>query len=95
MASVEDAILETLAGVPEGKSIAPDEVAKAIDLERWRRILPRVKAAAVGLARLGRIDVLRHNKAVDPSQPIKGVYRLRTRSLEAEDAGQSKASSDL
>jgi hypothetical protein len=80
MASVEDAILDALAGVPGGKSIPPDQVAKAIDLERWRRILPQVKAAAVGLARIGKVDILRHNKPVDPAEPIKGVYRLRAAS---------------
>ncbi len=77
MASLEDAILEALAVVPPRKSIAPDQVAKAIDLERWRRVLPKVKAAAIGLARTGRIDILRHNKPVNPAEPVKGVYRLR------------------
>jgi hypothetical protein len=77
MASIEDAILDALAAAPAGKSIAPDQVAKAIDLERWRRVLPQVKSAAVGLARLGQVDILRHNKPADPMSPIKGVYRLR------------------
>jgi hypothetical protein len=85
MASVEDAILDALAGIPAGKSIPPDQVAKAIDLERWRRILPQVKAAAVGLARTGKVDILRHNKPVNPAEPIKGVYRLRTTVPSAED----------
>jgi hypothetical protein len=77
MASVEDAILDALAVVAAGKSIAPDQVAKAIDLDGWRRMLPQVKSAAVGLARVGKVDILRHNKPVDPEAPIKGVYRLR------------------
>lgn len=77
MASVEDAILDAVAAVPAGKSVAPDQVAKAVDLERWRRVLPQVKAAAIGLARAGRLVILRHNKPVDPAEPIKGVYRLR------------------
>lgn len=77
MASFEDAILDTLAIAPPGKSIAPDDVAKALDPEGWRRVLPKVKAAAVGLARIGKLDILRHNKPVDPLQSIKGVYRLR------------------
>lgn len=77
MASVEDAILDALAVVPAGKSIAPDQVAKAIDLDGWRRVLPQVKSAAVGLARIGKLDILRHNKPVNPAEPIKGVYRLR------------------
>ena len=84
MASFEDAILEALAVVPAGKSIAPDQVAKAIDLERWRRVLPLVKAAAIGMARAGQVDILRHNKPVDPAVPIKGVYRLRSH-VAAED----------
>ncbi len=84
MASLEDAILEALSAVPSGKSIAPDQVAKAIDLERWRRVLPQVKSAAVGLARAGQVDILRHNKPVDPGEPIKGVYRLRTHVAAAE-----------
>jgi hypothetical protein len=78
MGSIEDAILHALAATPVGKSLAPDEVAKAIDLEQWRRLLPQVKATAVGLARAGRVVILRHNKPVDPAQPIKGVYRLRS-----------------
>lgn len=77
MASFEDAILDALAAAPTGKSIAPDDVAKALDPEGWRRALPKVKAAAVGLARMGKLDILRHNKPVDPLQPVRGVYRLR------------------
>jgi len=77
MASIEDAILEAVAVAPAGKSVAPDQVAKAIDLERWRRVLPQVKAAAIGLARADRVVILRHNKPVDPAAPIKGVYRLK------------------
>ena len=77
MASFEDAILDALAAAPAGKSIAPDDVAKALDPEGWRRALPKVKAAAVGLARVGKLAILRHNKPVDSQQTVKGVYRLR------------------
>ena len=74
---IEDAIFAMLAAVPAGKSIDPSNVAKSLDPEGWRRLLPPVKATAVGLARIGKLDVLRHNKPVDPTAPIKGVYRLR------------------
>jgi hypothetical protein len=74
---MEDAILEMLAAAPAGKSVAPDEIAKAFDAQGWRRALPKVKAAAVGLARAGKLDILRHNRPVDPHQLVKGVYRLR------------------
>jgi hypothetical protein len=78
MASIEDALLDALAAAPAGKSLSPDEVAKALDPVGWRRRLPQVKAAAVGLGRAGKLVILRHNKPVDPFQPIKGVYRLRS-----------------
>jgi hypothetical protein len=73
---IEDAILQQLADVPAGKSIDPANVAKALQPERWQRILPQVKAVAVGMARQGRLVILRHNKPADPDS-FKGVYRLK------------------
>ena len=73
---IEDTILGQLAGLPAGKSIDPSAVAKALDAEGWRRMLPQVRSTAVGLARIGKLVILRHNKPADPSA-FKGVYRLR------------------
>jgi hypothetical protein len=73
---VETAIFALLEPLPAGKSIDPSQVARAVDPEAWRRILPQVKATAVGLAREGRLHILRHGKPVDPNG-FKGVYRLR------------------
>ena len=75
MTSPEDAILGLLAKAAPGKSVSPEDVARAMDPEAWRRLLPRVRAAAVGLARAGRIVILRHGKPADPDR-FKGVYRL-------------------
>ena len=75
-ASVEDTIFTLLADVPAGKSISPEDVARAIDNEGWRRLLPQVRAAAVGLARQEKLVITRHNKPADPNS-FKGVYRLR------------------
>ena len=74
--SIEDAILSLLAERGPGKSIDPSEAARAVDAEGWRRLLPQVRATAVGLARQGRLAILRHGKPVDP-EGFKGVYRLR------------------
>lgn len=74
--SVEEAILAALAAAPVGKSIDPAEVAKTVQPERWQRALPQVRAAAVGLARAGRIVILRHGKPADP-ETFKGVWRMR------------------
>ena len=73
---IEDAILSALADVPPGKSVDPAEVAKTLQPERWQRVLPQVRAEAVGLARAGRLTILRHGKPADPDT-FKGVWRMR------------------
>ncbi len=73
---IEQAILRLLAARDAGKSICPSEAARALDGEGWRRLMPRVRAAAVGMARQGRLVITRHNRPVDPNA-FKGVYRLR------------------
>ena len=75
-ASIEDAIFSLLAALPAGKSVSPEEVAKAVDAEGWRRLLGQVRGTAVGLARIGRLVITRHGKPADPDK-FKGVYRLR------------------
>ena len=74
--AVEAAIFDLLGKVPAGKSVSPEDVARAADPEGWRRILGHVRATAVGLARQGRLVILRHNRPADP-EDFKGVYRLR------------------
>ncbi|HYG27762.1 MAG TPA: DUF3253 domain-containing protein [Caulobacteraceae bacterium] len=73
---IEDAILEHLGKAAPGKTIDPADVAKALQPERWQRMLPQVRATAVGLARAGRIVITRHGKPADPDT-FKGVWRMR------------------
>ncbi len=76
-ADVEAAIYDLLnAKVAPGKSVSPEEVARTVDPEGWRRLLGHVRAVARGLARQGKLVILRHNKPADPGD-FKGVYRLR------------------
>ncbi|WP_309606746.1 DUF3253 domain-containing protein [Phenylobacterium sp.] len=76
-ADVETAIFDLLnARIAPGKSVSPEEVARAVDPEGWRRLLGQVRAIARGLARQGKLVILRHNKPADP-ETFKGVYRLR------------------
>lgn len=75
-AAVETAIFDLLAALPAGKSVSPEEVARAVGPEAWRRQLGHVRAVAVGLARQGRLEITRHGKPADPER-FKGVYRLR------------------
>jgi hypothetical protein len=76
MSPIEETILQMLAALPPGKSLDPADVARALDAEGWRRVLPQVRATAVGLARQGKVVILRHNKPADPDA-FKGVWRLR------------------
>lgn len=75
-ADVEAAIFDLLGKLAPGKSVSPEEVARAVDPEGWRRRLGQVRATAVGLARQQRLVITRHGKPADP-ESFKGVYRLR------------------
>ena len=73
---IEDTLFEKLQGLAPGKSVSPEDVAKALDAEGWRRLLPQVRSTAIGLARAGKLVITRHGKPADPDS-FKGVYRLR------------------
>ena len=47
--AIETAIFDLLARVPAGKSVSPEDVARAADPEGWRRSLGHVRAVARGL----------------------------------------------
>ncbi len=76
MSPIEETIFNLLAALAPGKSLDPAVVAQAIEAERWQRVLPQVRSTAVGLARQGKLVILRHNKPADPDT-FKGVWRMR------------------
>lgn len=73
---IEDVIFQLLAERDAGKSICPSEVARRLEPEGWRRLMPHVRATSVGLMRQGRLVILKKGKPVDPDA-FKGVIRLR------------------
>ncbi|MDO1558174.1 DUF3253 domain-containing protein [Brevundimonas sp. 2R-24] len=73
---IESAILELLEAREPGKSICPTDAAKRLEPDNWRRMIPRVRATAVGMMRQGRLVILKKGKPVDPDA-FKGVIRLR------------------
>ncbi|WP_395670971.1 DUF3253 domain-containing protein [Phenylobacterium sp.] len=75
-AAVETAIFDLLSKVAPGKSVSPEEVARVVEPEAWRRLLGHVRATAIGLARQGKLVILRHNKPADPDD-FRGVWRMR------------------
>ena len=77
---IETAIFEKLAKADPkgvgGKSIEPSDVAKDLQPEQWQRMLPKVRACALGLMRQGKLTITKKGKPVDPNA-VKGVIRLR------------------
>ncbi|HSV03457.1 MAG TPA: DUF3253 domain-containing protein [Phenylobacterium sp.] len=73
-AAIEAAIFQLLSA--GAKSISPEEVARAVDPDGWRRQLSHVRGAAAALARQRRLVILRHGKPADPDD-FKGVWRMR------------------
>lgn len=74
---IEAAILRLAAERGPAGSICPSEVARALGTD-WRPLLGPVRREAAGLARAGRIDILRKGKVIPPDA-VKGVIRLRIR----------------
>ena len=72
---IEAAILSLLEKRGAGKSICPSEAAREAFPDTWRDHMRHVRAAAIHLAREGRIVITRKGKPVDPDD-FKGVYRL-------------------
>jgi hypothetical protein len=64
------------AALEEAGSISPQQAAQLMDAENWRARLSEVRAAALRLAKEGRLEILRKGKAVAP-EGVKGVIRLR------------------
>lgn len=80
--NLEETLMALLETLEPGASINPNQVAQFFnnqantDPQRWRRELGKVRAIALGLARQGKIEILRKGKPIDP-QDLKGIYRLR------------------
>lgn len=78
--AIRASILELLARRDAGKTICPSEVARALDAEDWRALMPSVRDVAVMLAREGAIDITQGGVPLDPDAPLRGAIRLRRRS---------------
>ena len=73
---VREAILTLTAAKGAGKTIAPEDAAKAISPEHFVRVLKDVRAEAVRLHKAGLITIYRKGKPVEDPDTFKGVYRL-------------------
>lgn len=82
---LSDTILAMVSACAPGQSFTTDEIARTYQAENarpkdkpdaWRRFIRPAREEAIGLARAGRLTILRKGKPVDPKAPIKGVIRL-------------------
>lgn len=73
---IEAEIFNQLARKEPGKSIDPSDVAKVLQPEQWQRMMSKVRGVAVGLARAGRLVIIKKGKPVDLNA-FKGVIRFR------------------
>ncbi len=76
MDDIDQTLLRLAADRGPDKSLCPSEVARALEAQGWRRLMPAVRAAAVRMAQAGRVVITRKGKPVDPHD-FKGVYRVR------------------
>lgn len=80
-AAAEEIEARILALVQErgpGRTIAPDDVARALSGSRpdqWAPLMQPIRRVAVRLMKEGRIVILRKGRPVDPDD-FRGVYRL-------------------
>jgi hypothetical protein len=80
-ASLAETIVGLCAECGVGKTIGAADAAKAMaqisggDELAWREWFPKVRPAAVQLAKEGRIVIFRKGKPADPDD-FRGVYRL-------------------
>jgi hypothetical protein len=81
--ALEDAILELLEHRPAGHSICPSEAARAVNRDRWRRLMEPARRAARRLVAEGRLEMTQRGRVTDPSI-ARGPVRLRLSNLGKE-----------
>jgi len=75
--TIERLIVSLLDEGATASSICPSEVARAVDPESWRALMPPVRAIAADLARAGIISITQGDEVVSPSGGWRGPVRLR------------------
>lgn len=73
---VRDAILALTAARGAGKTITPEDAARAISPENFLRVMKDVRAEAIRLHKAGTVSIYRKGKPVENPDTFKGVYRL-------------------
>jgi hypothetical protein len=86
---IEERLLALLAARGPGKTLGPQDVARALGGDHpdgWGPLMQPIRRVAVRLMKQGRVVVLRKGRPVDPDD-FRGVYRL---ALPGEAPGQAE-----
>lgn len=73
---IRSAILDLLEEREGDKTICPSEVARLLDAESWRRLMPAVRIEAIAMAARGEIEIRQRGKVAIPDDGIRGPIRL-------------------
>jgi hypothetical protein len=72
--SLRETLLNLVNQRGPGKTICPSEVARALDADHWRDLMPAVRAVGTQLADEGAILILQKGQPVNP-RTAKGPIR--------------------
>ena len=75
---IRDTILHLLEQRGPSKTICPSDAARALDAEKFRALMPSVRAIAQVLVEEGKIEVTQRGEVVD-IRAARGPIRLRLR----------------
>lgn len=73
---VRDAIVGLLQNRAPLATICPSEAARALAPDAWRPLMPRVRAVAVALAKVGVLEIRSGGRTISPDQRLRGPIRL-------------------
>lgn len=87
-ARIRQVITELLQNREPPATICPSEAARALAPGGWRALMPRVREAAIALAREGKLDIRQGGQNVAPDGPLRGPIRLGRPAPDAKTTSQ-------
>ncbi len=76
-AHIERLIVSLLDERADASSICPSEVARALDPDGWRALMPPIRTIAADLAKAGIVNITQGDVVISPYDGWRGPVRLR------------------
>ena len=74
---IETALLAVVAARGQAASACPSEVARKLQPNEWRELMPSIRRVAAELAQRGSLEITQAGLVVVPTEPFKGPIRVR------------------